>query len=59
MHKRTTLIIAHRLATVMNADIIYVIEKGKVIASGKHHDLIAKNTRYAQLCKAQFTEPRH
>ncbi len=59
MHKRTTLIIAHRLATVMNADIIYVIEKGKVIASGKHHDLIASNARYAQLCKAQFTEPRH
>jgi subfamily B ATP-binding cassette protein MsbA len=58
MNGRTTFIIAHRLATVMNADIIYVIENGKVLASGKHQDLIATNARYAQLCKAQFTEPR-
>lgn len=57
MSGRTTLIIAHRLATVMNADIIYVIENGHVIASGKHHDLITSNHRYAQLCKAQFTGP--
>ncbi|MBN9343001.1 MAG: ABC transporter permease [Caedibacter sp. 38-128] len=57
MKGRTTLIIAHRLATVMNADIIYVIENGQVVAAGKHQDLIATNSRYAQLCKAQFTEP--
>lgn len=57
MNGRTTLIIAHRLATVMNADIIYVIENGQVIASGKHQDLMITNHRYAQLCKAQFTDP--
>lgn len=56
MTKRTTLIIAHRLATIVNADIIYVIENGQVIASGKHHELITNNSRYAQLCKAQFAE---
>ncbi|MBN9412529.1 MAG: ABC transporter ATP-binding protein [Candidatus Paracaedimonas acanthamoebae] len=57
MTKRTTLIIAHRLATIVSADIIYVIENGQVIASGKHHELITNNSRYAQLCKAQFAEP--
>lgn len=54
MKGRTTLIIAHRLATVMDADIIYVIEDGSVIASGCHVELIQKNSRYAQLCKAQL-----
>lgn len=58
MKGRTTLIIAHRLATVINADIIYVIENGHVVASGKHQDLITTNSRYAHLCKAQFTEPQ-
>ncbi len=54
MKGRTTLIIAHRLATVIDADIIYVIEDGSVIASGRHVELIQKNSRYAQLCKAQL-----
>ena len=57
MKDRTTVIIAHRLATVVDADIIFVIDKGKIIASGRHVDLIQNNSRYAQLCKAQLTSP--
>ncbi|MGI4852120.1 MAG: ABC transporter ATP-binding protein [Janthinobacterium lividum] len=56
MKDRTTLIIAHRLATVIDADIIYVIEQGQVIASGSHQDLIQTNSRYADLCRAQLNQ---
>jgi len=49
MEGRTVFIIAHRLSTVKNADIIMVLEKGRVIESGNHDQLIAKGGRYYQL----------
>jgi len=51
---RTCIIVAHRLATVRNADKIFVIEKGKVIESGTHEELIEKNGHYANLALGQM-----
>lgn len=48
---RTTLVVAHRLSTIRNADLIYVIEKGKIVEQGKHEELISKNGEYAALYK--------
>ncbi len=48
---RTTLIVAHRLSTIKNADLIYVIEKGKIIEKGNHEELLSKNGEYAYLYK--------
>ena len=50
---RTTIIIAHRLSTVRNADIIAVIEGEKILEQGSHEELMAKNGVYAGLCRAQ------
>ena len=52
---RTTLIIAHRLATVKKADRIVVFEDGKVVAQGSHDALVAEGGLYARLAKLQFT----
>ena len=49
MKNRTTIIVAHRLTTIMNADIIHVISKGKIIESGHHTDLIKKKGAYYDL----------
>ena len=54
---RTTLVIAHRLATVRNADRILVLENGKLVAEGKHAELINTSPLYARLSKLQFTAP--
>ena len=51
---RTTLVIAHRLATVRNADRILVLDKGKLVAQGTHAQLLKKNALYARLAKLQF-----
>ena len=51
---RTTLIIAHRLATVLNADRIAVIDKGRMVAIGTHDELIKSNPLYARLAALQF-----
>jgi subfamily B ATP-binding cassette protein MsbA len=51
---RTTLVVAHRLATVRNADMILVMEDGSITETGTHDDLIAKNGLYARLCELQF-----
>ena len=48
---RTTLIVAHRLSTIKNADLIYVIEKGKIIEKGNHEELLSRNGEYAYLYK--------
>jgi len=54
MKQRTTLIIAHRLATVLNADRIAVMERGRIVASGRHADLVAQGGLYARLAALQF-----
>ena len=54
MRNRTTLIIAHRLATVQNADRIAVMDGGRVAASGRHADLVAEGGLYARLAALQF-----
>ena len=53
---RTTLIVAHRLATVKKADRIVVLEAGRVVATGPHDKLVAQDGLYARLAKLQFTE---
>ena len=54
---RTTLVIAHRLATVRNANRILVLENGRLIAEGKHAELINTSPLYARLAKLQFSAP--
>ncbi|KAF2967513.1 hypothetical protein GQX73_g6044 [Xylaria multiplex] len=56
---RTTFIVAHRLSTVMNADIIFVVANGQVVEQGGHEELIAKNGKYAELWSKQiFVKPK-
>ena len=54
MEGRTTLVIAHRLATIRDADRILVLEKGHLIDQGTHPELVKKGGRYAELAKLQF-----
>ena len=54
MKGRTTLTIAHRLATVRKADVIYVLEEGIITGHGTHDDLLKTSPRYQQLSKMQF-----
>jgi ATP-binding cassette subfamily B protein len=52
---RTTIIVAHRLATVKKADRIIVMEAGRIVATGTHDSLVAEGGLYARLAKLQFT----
>jgi ATP-binding cassette subfamily B protein len=54
MEGRTTLVIAHRLATIRDANRILVLEKGRLIDQGTHDELVRKGGRYAELAKLQF-----
>ncbi|WP_286799768.1 lipid A export permease/ATP-binding protein MsbA [Pseudomonas sp. UBA4034] len=56
MQGRTTLVIAHRLATVKSADRIAVFDQGRLVALGKHAELVASNPLYARLAELQFVE---
>jgi ATP-binding cassette subfamily B protein len=53
---RTTLIVAHRLATVKKADRIVVLEQGRIVAMGAHDELVADGGLYARLARLQFTD---
>ncbi|MDR2077329.1 MAG: ATP-binding cassette domain-containing protein [Desulfovibrio sp.] len=55
MRNRTTIVIAHRLSTVINADRILVLDKGRIVAQGKHAELLESSPLYAELYNMQFT----
>jgi len=55
MHGRTTFVIAHRLSTIRNADVILMMERGRIVEKGTHEDLLAAKGRYAALYQSQFT----
>ncbi|WP_009544428.1 ABC transporter ATP-binding protein [Crocosphaera subtropica] len=56
MENRTVFVIAHRLSTVRSADCILVLEKGQVVESGTHDELLAKQGRYAKFYKQQYAK---
>jgi subfamily B ATP-binding cassette protein MsbA len=54
MQGRTSLVIAHRLSTIEKADRIVVLQKGEIVETGTHSELLAMNGVYAQLHRIQF-----
>ena len=58
MHERTSLVIAHRLATVVRADRILLLDQGRIIAEGTHEMLMVESSLYRTLADLQFSVPR-
>ena len=56
MEGRTSFIVAHRLSTIQNADVILVMKDGKIIEQGNHEELLAKQGFYANLYQSQFAK---
>jgi ATP-binding cassette subfamily B protein len=56
MKEHITVLIAHRLSTIMHADRIYVLEKGSIIESGSHEELIEQKGLYAAMWREQIGE---
>ena len=56
MHGRTTIVIAHRLSTIQSADMIHVVDAGRIVESGKHLELLARGGLYANLHRMQFSD---
>ena len=56
---RTTLVVAHRLSTIMHADCILVVENGLIVESGRHEELLRKGGRYASFYRLQLKEQAH
>ena len=56
MPNRTTIVIAHRLHTIMHADAILVIENGEIVERGRHDDLLRSGGRYASFFRLQHRE---
>jgi ABC-type multidrug transport system fused ATPase/permease subunit len=58
MRERTTIVIAHRLSTVRNADILVVLDRGQIVEVGSHGELVARNGLYARLIRRQLGAAR-